>query len=88
MREATASRDADLAVGVVALSSASHAVSWAPFRSFPPRTNLVAEAVYALTTHRSYCRRAGCPGPRVAEGTYSLIAARLHLLRPGHRHDL
>jgi len=27
MREATASRDADLAVGVVALSSASHAVS-------------------------------------------------------------
>jgi len=48
MREATASRAADLAVGVVALSSASHAVSWALFRSFPPRPIQIAEAVYAL----------------------------------------
>src|SRR5438477_9616380 len=69
MREATASRAADLAVGVMGAQQRLPRSFLSPVPVLPTSANLVAETVYALTTHRSYCRRAGCPGPRDDFGT-------------------
>src|SRR5438105_11399520 len=69
MREATASRAADLAVGVMGAQQRLPRSFLSPVPVLPTAANLVAAAVYALTTHRSYCRRAGCPGPRDDFGT-------------------
>ena len=54
MREATASRAADLAVGVMGAQQRLPRSFLSPVPVLPTAANLVAEAVYALTTHRSY----------------------------------